>query len=419
MIRAVMGTMGTRVVVTLLNLLVVMAAGRLLGAQGLGTISLLILGTALILLVNNVVSGGGAVYLTPRYGAEALRLPGYAWTLATGITSFFVLDATGLVPAPWHTAVAIIATLQGGINLHLGIILGRQRIATHNAILILQAALQTGLFLHFLHQGHATVMDHVHASYLSNGVVLLLSGYLSMGPAPAPALPVERPYGAMFRQGSSAQAANALQLLNYRYAFFLLERWVGLAGLGIYSVGIQLAEGGWMLPKSIGMVLYARVSNATDARLERELTLAAVKVSVLATAVFTGTLLVLPDVVYQWLFGPEIHGLHGLLWSLLPGLLAMAASQALSHFLSGAGQVRRNAIGSGIGAVITLIVATWAVPRWGLHGAAWTASLAYCASVIYQWWSFHVLTGARCRELLPTTADRHAMVLLLKKLTGA
>lgn len=419
MIRAVMGTVGTRVVVTLLNLMVVMAAGRLLGAEGLGTISLLILGTALILLVNNVVSGGGAVYLTPRFGAEALRRPGYAWTLATGITAFFLLRATGMVPAPWQAAVAGIATLQGGINLHLGIILGRQRVAAHNALLVLQAALQTGLFLFFLHQGDATVMDHVHASAIANGVVLLLSGHLSMGTGPAPALPLERPYGALFRQGLSAQAANALQLLNYRYAYFLLERWVGLAGLGIYSVGIQLAEGGWMVPKSIGMVLYARVSNAADARLERSLTLAAVKVSVLATAAFTGTLLLLPEVLYQWLFGPEVHGLHGLLWSLLPGLVAMAASQALSHYLSGAGEVRRNAIGSGIGAVVTLLAATWAIPRWGLHGAAWSASLAYCASVVYQWRSFQVLTGAGWRELVPTAADRHAVLLLLKRLTGA
>lgn len=174
-----------------------------------------------------------------------------------------------------------------------------------------------------------------------------------------------------------------------------------------------------MVPKSIGMVLYARVSNAADARLERSLTLAAVKVSVLATAVFTGTLLLLPEVLYQWLFGPEVHGLHGLLWSLLPGLVAMAASQALSHYLSGAGEVRRNAIGSGIGAVVTLLAATWAIPRWGLHGAAGSASLAYCASVVYQWWSFQVLTGAGWRDLLPTAADRHAVALLLKRLTGA
>jgi O-antigen/teichoic acid export membrane protein len=229
---------------------------------------------------------------------------------------------------------------------------------------------------------------------------------------------VKSPYRALFRQGLSAQAANALQLLNYRYAYFLLERWVGLAGLGIYSVGIQLAEGGWLVPKSIGMVLYSRVSNAADARLERSLTLAAIKISVLATAAFAGILLLLPDDFFQWFFGPEVRGIHGMLWPLVPGLIAMAASQALSHYLSGAGHVRRNAFGSGIGAAVTLITATWAIPQWGLQGAAWSASCAYGASVAYQWWAFHQLTGAGWRELMPTTADGRSLVLLFKRITG-
>ena len=47
MIRSIVGTVGTRVAVTLLNLGVVMAAGHALGAAGVGTISLIVLGAAL------------------------------------------------------------------------------------------------------------------------------------------------------------------------------------------------------------------------------------------------------------------------------------------------------------------------------------------------------------------------------------
>lgn len=418
MIRSVVGTVGTRLLVTLLNLVVVMAAGRHLGAEGLGLISLIVLGTALVLLVNNVVSGGGAVYLTPRHGTEALRWPGYAWTLFTGIASYFILRATGLVPAPWYAAVAVIATLQGGVNLHLGLILGRQRIAAHNGLLVLQAALQTGLFLILLGHEGAEVMDHVHAAYLSNGSVLLVSGMLSMAPRGASQPGGSGIWKALFQQGFSAQAANALQLLNYRYAYLLIERWVGLAGLGIYSVCTQLAEGSWLVPKSIGLVLYTRVSNAQDAQRERSVTMAALKASVVATGVVVLVLLALPASVYQAFFGPEIQGLQGILLLLLPGLLAMAASQALSHYLSGAGQVRRNAYSSGIGAVVTVAVATWAVPRWGLHGAAMSASLSYCASLIYQWWGFRRHSGAQWQELLPTARDREALVVIWRRLRG-
>ncbi|MEZ4755905.1 MAG: polysaccharide biosynthesis C-terminal domain-containing protein [Flavobacteriales bacterium] len=418
MIRSVVGTVGTRLLVTLLNLVVVMAAGRHLGAEGLGLISLIVLGTALVLLVNNVVSGGGAVYLTPRHGTEALRWPGYAWTLLTGIGSYFVLRATGLVPAPWFAAVAIIATLQGGVNLHLGLILGRQRIAAHNGLLVLQAALQTGAFIFLLGQGGAEVIDHVHAAILSNGAVLVLSGTLSISRMGTSQRSQAGLFVALFRQGLSAQAANALQLLNYRYAYLLIERWVGLAGLGIYSVSTQLAEGSWLVPKSIGLVLYTRVSNAQDAQRERSVTMAALKASVVATGMVVLVLLALPSSVYQAFFGPEIQGLHGILLVLLPGLLAMAASQALSHYLSGAGQVRLNAYSSGIGALVTVAVATWAVPRWGLFGAALSASLAYSASLLYQWWGFRRHSGARWNDLLPTASDRAALAVLWQRISG-
>jgi O-antigen/teichoic acid export membrane protein len=418
MIRSVLGTVGTRVLVTLLNLVVVMAAGRHLGAEGLGVISLIVLGTALVLLVNNVVSGGGAVYLTPRHGTEALRWPGYLWTLLTGLGGYLVLYSSGLVPSPWYAAVAVIATLQGGVNLHLGLILGRQRIAAHNGLLILQAALQAAVFLVLLGQDGAEVMDHVHAAYLSNGTVLVLSGILSVGPAGSAAREHRGLVRDLFRQGLSAQAANALQLLNYRYAYLLIERWVGLAGLGIYSVSTQLAEGSWLVPKSIGMVLYARISNAADAARERSVTLAAMKASLLATALAVLVLLALPTAVYQALFGPEIKGLHGILWALFPGLLAMSASQALSHYLSGAGQVARNAVSSGIGAVVTLAVATWAVPHWGLLGAALSASLAYSASLLHQWWSFRQHSGARWSDLLPTRGDKAEWAVLWHRISG-
>jgi O-antigen/teichoic acid export membrane protein len=94
----------------------------------------------------------------------------------------------------------------------------------------------------------------------------------------------------------------------------------------------------------------------------------------------------------------------------------MSASQALSHYLSGAGQVARNAVSSGIGAVVTLVVATWAVPRWGLLGAALSASLAYSASLLYQWWGFRKHSGARWSDLLPTASDSAALAVLWQRI---
>ena len=67
MVKPILGTVGSRVTITLLNLLLVMATGKMLGVTGLGTISLIILGITLILLLSHVVGGGALAYLAPRY----------------------------------------------------------------------------------------------------------------------------------------------------------------------------------------------------------------------------------------------------------------------------------------------------------------------------------------------------------------
>jgi O-antigen/teichoic acid export membrane protein len=164
--------------------------------------------------------------------------------------------------------------------------------------------------------------------------------------------------------------------------------------------------------------VYTRVSNSEARKEQMAMVLTAVKASVAATALSTTALLLIPDAVYQWLFGAAITGITPILLVMAPGLLAMAASQPLSHFLSGTGGVMQNAWSSGIGAVITLAVGVLAIPVWGLLGAALTSSCAHLVSVLYQWYVFQRATGAEWRALLPASGDRQALGTLWRRVLG-
>jgi len=425
MIRPVVGTIASRVFIVVMNLLVIVAAGRALGAAGLGAISLLVLGITFILVLNNVVGGGGIVYLLPRHGAPALRWPAYAWALITTAVARMVLQYFPLVTVGLADHVVALALLQAFIGIHLGILLGRERIGTQNALLVFQAAALLVIFAVLLRNGTADVMDYVHAAYIAHGATAVLSAIASISPKADRRIP-HRAAGAfsghpvvdLFRQGAIAQAANGLQLLNYRLAYYLIQRFIGTAAVGLYSVTSQLAESTWLVPKSLGLVLYARMSNTEGMERQRDLTLAVLKVALGVALLFTIVLVLLPDAVYQFFFGPEVTGISFLVLLLAPGLLAMSASQALSHFLSGTGRVWHNAIGSGLGAVATLVLGFLLIPRYGLPGAAITASIAYCASTIYQIAVFHRLTGARLRHFLPNAADVDRLRTLWNRLVG-
>lgn len=420
MIRPVIGTITSRVFIVLMNLLVIVIAGRALGTEGLGAISLLVLGITFILVLNNVVGGSGIVYLLPRHGAAALRWPSYAWALVTTAIARVVLHFLQLVPAGLEDHAVALAFLQALSGVHIGILLGRERIGAQNALLAFQAGSLLLAFAILVRNGTADVMDYVLAAYIAHGGTAALSAIASItrDPDRRHIAASGHPIADLFRQGMIAQAANGLQLLNYRLAFYLIQRFIGTAAVGLYSVTNQLAESTWLVPKSLGLVLYARVSNMEAMERQRDLTLAVMKAALAVATIFTIVLVLLPDAVYQFFFGHEVVGIGFLVLLLAPGLLAMSASQALSHYLSGTGRVWHNAIGSGLGALATLLLGFSLIPEYGLHGAAITASVAYCASTIYQMIVFNHLTDARSRHFLPSAADVDRLRTLWNRMVG-
>ncbi len=417
MIRPAIGSVIARAWNTLANLLLGMVAGHLLGASGLGSISLVVLAITLVQLLNNVVGGGALVHLVPRAPLRDLLRPAYAWAVLTAGVAFAVLSLAPLVPQGLSGHVAALALLQSLYTIHLNVLLGRQCIAAYNRITALHGLVLLAVFVTLVRMpGGATVHAYVHACYAAFAGTLALSAWALARRVSGPAVPaMEGLLRRMVMQGLHVQGANAMQLLNYRFAYYLIEHYLGLAALGVYAVSTQLAEGAWLVPRSLGMVLYSTVSNETAAERQRALTLTVFKTSVLAASTALLLALLLPDAVYALLFGPEVRGVRRLLACLAPGIVAMAASQAYSHYFSGVGRNVHNAIGSALGLVVTLGVGLVLVLAWGTVGAALTASLAYTVNALYQAWRFMAISGAGAHDHLPDRSDLDRLRRLLQR----
>jgi O-antigen/teichoic acid export membrane protein len=419
MIRPVIGTVAARVVITAMNLLVIMAAGQLLGAEGLGTISLVVLGITFVLLLSHVVGGGGLVYLVPRYGVRALLRPSYRWAILCAIVAWSIQQLAPIVPVELVDHVVALAFLQSLVSIHINILLGKERIGQLNLVLVAQSATQLLGFVVLMRVNGPSVLDYVHALYLAYGIAAVVSGGLVLSLMGAKSPTTEQGVlRAVFKQGGLAQGANLLQLLNYRLAYYLIEHFRGRSALGIFSVTTQLAESTWLIPKSIGGVLYSKVSNLGEAERQRDLTVILLKVSVGMALIGCLVLLALPDGIYSKVFGPEVVGLHPLLLAMSPGLLAMAASQVLSHYLSGTGRIKHNTVASGLGLLVTVVLGFLLIPGNGLMGAAITASAAYCTAVTHQLWVFMRYTGTRPREFWPHTGDGMRVAEIWKRWRG-
>ena len=405
MIKQVTGTIASRVFVTAMNLLVMVLAGHSLGAEGLGVISLIVLGITLVMLPANLIGGGALVYLVPRARLWQLLKPAYAWAVLSTVCCFIFLRVFPLVPVGYEKHVCVLAFLQAVYSIHLGVILGQQRIGRHNFITAMHAGMLLVSFAALLWpKGPVSAMDYVYASYAAF-ILSAVLGAINIRWKDPPFAEEPKVLRTLLRQGMLVQGANGLQLLNYRLAYWIIQRFQGTAALGLYSVCNQLSESAWIAPRSLGLVLLSRVSNIADREHQRTLTLITAKVAVCIAIAVVLLLAIVPDVIFRMAFGKEISGLHPIMLLLAPGIVAMAASQAFSHYFSGTGQNKHNLIGSGAGMVVSVVIGFWLVPRMGLSGAAITASLAYSASLIYQVTVFLDRTRSSMRDLLPNKLD--------------
>lgn len=417
MTRAAIGTVGARVAIAAAQLLIAALAAQLLGMAEVGRMSLLVLAIAIVMLANNVIGGSALVYLEPRHGTRTLRIIAYAWILVVCAGAAWTLEPLGLVPEGLGAHAALIAVLEAAGTVHLTLLLGRERYAWYNGLMLARAMLVLAVFIVLLRVDGPSFEDYLHALYVAHGAVAVASA-TSLVKQPGSWSDPLAAFMAMLRQGVPAQAANGLQLLNYRLSYFMMQRFHGAAPLGLWSITSQLAESAWLAPKSLGTVLYARVSNTEEAIRQRELTLTVLKLSVALAAAACAVISILPDSVFILVFGPEAKGIQELVLLLSPGLLAMAASQALSHYLSGVGQVQHNTIGSGLALAVTVALGFALIPSCAAAGAAITASAAYLVALAYQLVLFNRISGARWRHYLPDARDLERASSLLRRLLG-
>jgi len=406
MIKALTGTVFSRGMIAVLNLLIIALAGRLLGAEAVGTISLIVLGITIIMLVNNFVGGGAITYLISKYAARTLIIPAYIWAVFTAVLGYGLVHLFDLVPSGFEVHVVTLAFIQSVYTVHLAILLGKQKLALYNVLSAIQVLLLFVVFAVLLHtQVEATISDYVTATYVAF-LFTLISSFIAVSSfLKDPAINKESVLARMITQGGYIQLANVFQLLVYRFNYYLIQRFVGIAPLGVFSVGTQLAEGSWMIPKSIGTVLYMKVANEREERMRTLTTIGLMHLAWLAAGVVLLILWLIPNTGYQFIFGEEISGIPRVIRYLSPGILTMAGAQALSHYFSGVGANHHNTIASGIAMAITLMLGFTLIPEMGLSGAAITASVAYSCLFAYQLIAFKRHARVPLSELLPRTSS--------------
>ncbi len=408
MLKKIAGTVATRLIIAIFSFLIVIIAAKYLGAEKYGSISLLLVGIALTLLINNFIGGGALVYLATRENNINLLVPSYIWAIITAIIGTLLLIWAKKIPEELKIHLLVLSLIQSFNSININTLLGHEKIKQVNIISLVQTISFFIVFciLIFLIKAN-TFSSYIISLYVSYSLPFITGCYflkeiLVSFPNRIFSFKITL---RIFNFGKYIQLANFAQFFNYRLNYYIIEFFLGRGALGVYTAGNQISEGMWFVSKSMSMVQYSRISNEKDIDYARLLTIKLLKFSFIITLLIILTALLIPSKVYIMLFGEDFSMIKLIILSLGVGILSISLSTLFSSYFSGTGKPFHNTIASIIGLVVTLTLGFIFIPKFGIIAAAIIASTAYFSSVIYQIIVFIKTSNSKIKEFIPHKDD--------------
>jgi len=424
MFKKIIGTIGTRAISAILTLIIWVMVARFLGAVNLGTIALIIFDVSIIQLFTSFFGGSSIIYMTPRAGVYRLLVPAYLWSIVVTFTSSglllllsAILGRIEIIPAGYFWEILVLGMVMSLVSVNSMLFLGQEKVKIFNILSLIQIVLLFLLLLGSLFiLNTRNVMTYYWSILISVLLVFVISG-IQLFPAikKVPLTGMKKLMREVLRFGTYVQFANIFQQLNYRLSYYFVDFFLGRAVLGVFNVGVQLSEGLWLIPRSIGMVQLTRISNEMDTRYAIRISLTMVKISWIITLFVLILLLLIPASFFQLIFGAEFSEIKTVIMALGTGIVTLSISIILSQLFSGINKPFHNTISSAIGLVFTIGLGFILIPRWGIIGAGITSSISYTIATIYQFIIFSRMAKLSFRDLLLKKSEITLLISELRK----
>lgn len=208
----------------------------------------------------------------------------------------------------------------------------------------------------------------------------------------------------LLNYGIRAYSANLIQFLNYRLDTFLVSYYVGSYQLGLYSVGVALAEMVWQISGASGTILFAKVS-ASDKATANEITPRVCRVTLWVSALVATFVAGLSFWLIPMVYGDAFRLSILPLLLLLPGIVAFSIVRILYNDLAGRGRPEVGTAITGYGLFLTLVLDFILIPQLGMFGAAIASSVSYSASALVTLLVYRRITLVKIRKVLVPTQD--------------
>ncbi len=422
-----------QVVTALSGFATTVVVARVLGADGLGAYTvalslLLVLGVVASLGLENGIAWSVAA---GRWPPRAALRQTQALALGLGLAGMVVaLVARLLVPSAFAgMSVALVAVAAGGLpfliswqySRWLAVALDRYEAFVVPPALVSVLALvlcaagallddETGMIVGLL------------VAYVLTAVAALVDGWRSV---PREAVPVGTgPLREATWFGVRANAATALQFLNYRVDLFVLSAVATTSDLGLYATAVSVTSVMFLAPQTLAQIVFPRVAalsagGASDLEHRAMVEAKSLRHVSLITLVSVPAVAVAMAVAIPLLYGSDFDEAIGLGLVLLPGCALFGIASVLAATINGRGFPGYSLRAAAISTPIALALYAVLIPLLDEWGAAIASTVSYAINFAVTAAYYRRATGDRVAPLLvPTREELHDLRALVRRSAG-
>lgn len=389
----------TSILSVVIGLISSIVIARAFGPTAKGSADLIVATGTLLAMIFGLSLQSGIVYIVARGRAIIngllVRLASIALFQTLLATVALVgLVRTTLAPAlippeseRWGViavAILVLGTLLSGH--YRSVLIGLQEIPRVNLINLYGQiiVLMTILFFIFTSwfQSQPLTAEVLVWVHVGGSIVIVLIFLWALRPRLTGSIRQESGLSEVITYSLPSYLANMAQFLNYRLDIFFVSYFVGVQGVGLYSLAVGIAQLIWLISGATSQVLLPDVAASADRVSAQQRTACVARFSLWLSILLAGGLVVGGEMLLPLVFGSAFQeSVPALIW-LLPGVTIFSVSNVIGSYFAGIGKPHLNLAASLVGLVVTLVLDFILIPRLGIVGAAIASSMSYLATTL-------------------------------------
>ena len=394
-IRHISVTFVTKIAIIIIGFTSSVITARYLGPEGKGILAVLITITGIATQFGNFGLHSSNTYFVAHDKAKLTKIiSNTLWVSIFGgfivsLTTMAVLYSTKnlVLDVPFSLMLVALLSIPFSLLFMLGqnILLGIQKIKAFNVFELskrLATFLVIFILLALLNLGVEAVVTTT-TLFAAVFALLLVKNLQSVG---GRCFTFDMSlFKQMARYGLKGYLACLLAFLVLRFDMLMINYFLGAKHVGVYSIAAYIVDLLCLLPITVGMILFPKVSGMEKGSWSFTKKVVWVIGGGMFFVCLIAALLAKPFTVF--FYGQAFSGAIRALWWLLPGTFLLSVNTIFMNFFAGKGMPVIVVVSPFLALVANFIMNIYLIPTFGINGASFASSIAYlimfAASMIY------------------------------------